>query len=455
MSTPDDGAVAAGHSVDPASWRVLFGELMSLVAGRFARVEPRRTAREVVLGLLSPAERKNCWWLAEQAGHGGPQAMQRLLRTAVWDVDAVRDDVRGFVAARLGDSGGVLIPDETGFLKKGTRSVGVQRQYSGTAGRIENSQVGVFLSYASPLGRALIDRRVYLPRSWTGDQERCAAAGIPASVGFATKPELALDMITGAVAAGTPAAWVASDELYGDNGAFRAGVAALGLGYVLAVSCDHRIPAWPGGKRRLRADQVAAALPAGCWHRVSAGTGSKGPRWYDWAWVCVHQPGHSLLIRRGSDGQLAFYRCWSPAPVPLATLARVAGMRWAVEEGFQAAKSQVGLDHYQVRTWTAWHRHVTLAMLALAFLMACAAAAAPAPPADPWHHARHGGPIALTAAEIRRLFNSLIITPLRASVTTPLRAISHAQHWSHWRRLHQGSARRSHYQHRLTTELGP
>jgi SRSO17 transposase len=333
--------------------------------------------------------------------------------------------------------------------------VGVQRQYSGTAGRVENSQVGVFLSYASPLGRALIDRRVYLPRSWTGDQERCAAAGIPASVGFATKPELALDMITGAVAAGTPAAWVASDELYGDNGAFRAGVAALGLGYVLAVSCDHRIPAWPGGKRRLRADQVAAALPAGCWHRVSAGTGSKGPRWYDWAWVCVHQPGHSLLIRRGSDGQLAFYRCWSPAPVPLATLARVAGMRWAVEEGFQAAKSQVGLDHYQVRTWTAWHRHVTLAMLALAFLMACAAAAAPAPPADPWHHARHGGPIALTAAEIRRLFNSLIITPLRASVTTPLRAISHAQHWSHWRRLHQGSARRSHYQHRLTTELGP
>ena len=333
--------------------------------------------------------------------------------------------------------------------------MGVQRQYSGTAGRIENSQVGVFLSYASPLGRALIDRRVYLPRSWTDDQEQCAAAGIPASVGFATKPELALDMITGAVAAGTPAAWVASDELYGDNGAFRAGVTRLGLGYVLAVSCDHRIPAWPGGKRRLRADHIAAALPRGCWHRISAGTGSKGPRWYDWAWVCVHQPGHSLLIRRGSDGQLAFYRCWSPAPVPLATLARVAGMRWAVEEGFQAAKSQVGLDHYQVRTWTAWHRHVTLAMLALAFLMACAAAAAPAPSADPWHHARHGGPIALTAAEIRRLFNSLIITPLRAQLATPLRAISHAQHWSHWRRHHQGQARRSHYQCRLTTELGP
>ena len=371
---------------------MLLDELMSLVAGRFRRAEPRRTAREFVAGLLSLAERKNCWWLAEQAGHADPQAMQRLLRTAVWDADAVRDDLRAFVAAQLGDPGGVLIPDETGFLKKGICSVGVQRQYSGTVGRIENSQVGVFVSYASPAGRALIDRRVYLPRSWTDDPARCAAAGAPASVGFATKPELALEMITSAVAAGMPASWVAGDEVYGDNTAFRAGMAALGLGYVLAVSCDHRIPAWPGGKRRLRADQVAAALPASCWHRVSAGTGSKGPRWYGWAWACAHQPGHSLLIRRGSDGAPAFYRCWSPARVPLVALARVAGMRWAVSEGFQAAKSQVGLDHYQVRTSTSWHRFVTLAMLALDFLMACAAQAAPVPPADPCHYARHGGP---------------------------------------------------------------
>ena len=455
MWTPDDDAVAAGHRVDAASWRVLFDELMSVVAGRFVRVEPRRTAREFVLGLLSPAERKNCWWLAEQAGHGDPQAMQRLLRTAAWDADAVRDDLRGFVAAQLSHEGGVLICDETGFLKKGTASVGVQRQYSGTAGRIENSQIGVFLSYASPRGRALTDRRVYLPKSWTGDRARCAAAGVPPGTQFATKPGLALDMITDAVAATMPAAWVASDELYGDNGAFRTGAAKLGLGYVLAVSCDHRVPAWPGGNRRLRADRIAAALPRSCWHRISAGTGSKGPRWYDWAWVSAHQPGHSLLIRRGSDGELAFYRCWSPTPVPLATLVRVAGMRWAVEEGFQAAKGQAGLDHYQVRTWTGWHRHVTLAMLALAFLMACAAAAAPAPPAEPWHHARHGGPIALTAAEIRRLFNGLIITPIRAQLITPARAISNIQHWSNWRRHHQGQARRSHYQHRLATELGP
>lgn len=428
---------------------------MSLVAGRFGRAEPRRTAREFVLGLLSPVERKNCWWLAERAGHGDPQAMQRLLRAAVWDADAVRDDLRAFVAARLGDPAGVLICDETGFLKKGTGSVGVQRQYSGTAGRIENSQVGVFLSYAAARGRALIDRRVYLPRSWTDDPARCAAAGIPAGVEFATKPVLALEMITKAVAATVPAAWVASDEAYGDNGAFRAGVAKLGLGYVLAVSCDHQIPVWPGGKRRLRADHIAAAVPAGAWHRISAGAGSKGPRWYDWAWASVHQPGHSLLIRRGSDGTLAFYRCWSPAPVPLSTLVRVAGTRWAVEEGFQAAKGQVGLDHYQVRTWTGWHRFITLAMLALAFLMTCAAAAAPPPPADPWHHAHHGGPIALTGAEIRRLFSGLVTAPLQAQVANPLRAISDLQHWSNWRRLHQGQARRSHYQHRLTTDLGP
>jgi len=315
---------------------------MFLVAGRFGRVEPRRAAREFVLGLLSPSERKNCWWLAENAGHDDPQAMQRLLRTAVWDADAVRDDLRAFVTAQLGRPGGVLICDETGFLKKGLRSVGVQRQYSGTAGRIENSQVGVFLSYASPAGRALIDRRLYLPKSWTGDQPRCMAAGVPADTGFATKPELALEMITEAVAAGTPAAWVTADEAYGDNGAFRAATATLGLGYVLAVSCTHRIPAWPGGKRRLRADRITAALPAGCWQRISAGTGSKGPRWYDWAWVSAHQPGHSLLIRRGSGGELAFYRCWSPAPVTLATLVHVAGTRWAVEMVFpQVAKGPV------------------------------------------------------------------------------------------------------------------
>lgn len=228
-----------------------------------------------------------------------------------------------------------------------------------------------------------------------------------------------------------------------------------GLGYVVAVSCDHRIPAFPGGKRKLRADRIAAVVPAGAWHRVSAGTGAKGPRWYDWAWVSAHQPGHSLLIRHGSDGTLAFYRCWSPAPVPLATLVGAAGTRWAIEEQFQAAKSQVGLDHYQCRSWAGWHRFVTLAMLALAFLMTVAAAAAPAQPAGPWHHTRHRGPITLTAAEIRRLFNGLVTAPLRARLATPARLVSHIEHCASWRRLHQGQARRSHYQRRLTAGLGP
>jgi SRSO17 transposase len=220
--------VAAGQSVDPAGWQALFDELMSRIAGRFARVEPRRAARDLVLGLLSAVERKNCWWLAQHAGHRGPQVMQRLLRTARWDADAVRDDVRAFVTGHLGHPDGVLIADETGFLKKGMYSVGVQRQYSGTAGRVENCQVGVFLSYASARGRALVDRRVYLPRSWTDEPVRCAAAGIPDQVAFATKPELALAMVADAVAAGVPARWVAADELYGDNTAFREGVARLG-----------------------------------------------------------------------------------------------------------------------------------------------------------------------------------------------------------------------------------
>jgi SRSO17 transposase len=435
----------------------LFDDVLSRIAGRFARVEPRRAARDLLLGLLSPVEHKNCWWLAEQAGHRGPHTMQRLLRTARWDADAVRDDVREFVSGQLGHRDGVLIPDETGFLKKGDLSIGVQRQYSGTAGRVENCQVAVFLSYASPRGRALIDRRIYLPRSWTDQPQRCVGAGIPEHIRFATKPELALEMIADAVAAGMDARWVASDELYGDNGAFRDGVRRLGLGYVLAVSRAHLVPV-DGGKVRVRADRLATELPAASWHRYSAGTGSKGPRWYDWAWIDMAtpaQPGHSLLIRRSSDGELAFYRCWAPAPVPLVTLVRIAGIRWAVEEGFQTGKGQVGLDHYQVRTWTGWHRFITLAMLALAFLMVAAATAAPPHQPDPYHHAHHGGPIALTAAEIRRLFNALIITPLRALARSPSRTITHAQRWSDWRRHHQGRARRCHYQRRLTTELGP
>jgi SRSO17 transposase len=317
VETTKDRAVAAGHSVDPAGWQAVFDDVMDRVAGRFARVEPRRTARVFVSGLLSDVKSKTCWGLAEQAGYARPDAMQRLLRTARWDADAVRDDVRGFVVARLAHPDAVLVVDETGDLKKGTHSVGVQRQYTGTAGRIENAQVGVFLAYASPRGRALADRRLYLPASWTDDPDRCTAAGVPSGTVFATKPRLAGDMIEDALDGGVAAGWVAGDEVYGNDPVLRARLQARGLGYVLAVSCDHRVPI-DGGKVRVRADQLTDGLPASAWQPMSAGAGSKGPRFYDWAWLDLTtaggQPGHSMLIRRNpTTGELAFYRCWTPA----------------------------------------------------------------------------------------------------------------------------------------------
>jgi SRSO17 transposase len=370
--------------------------------------------------------------------------MQRLLRQAVWDADRVRDDVRDLVVETLGRPDGVLIPDETGFLKKVAGSVGVQRQYTGTAGRIENSQVAVFLAYASAAGRALVDRRLYLPAAWVQDRDRCAAAGVLQSVTFATKPRLALDMVRDAVAAGVPARWVTADEVYGNDSTFRAAVAALGLGYVLAVACDHRV-ILSQGAIRTRVDHLAATLPTAAWQRYSAGVGSKGPRWYAWAWIDISDSGgrgQTLLIRRNTTtGELAFYRCWTPTPVSLPVLVRVAGIRWCVEESFQAAKGQVGLDHYQVRGWKPWHRFITLAMLALAVLVLLAGAA-PADP-DPYGYARQHDPIALTTSEIRRLLNILI--------TRPVHGLAHLLHWSNWRRYHQAAARRAHYRRRLST----
>jgi SRSO17 transposase len=435
--------VAAGHSVDEAEWWSLFDQVTARIAGRFARVEPRRTARSFLLGLLSGVERKNCWSLAEQAGLSDPQPMQRLLREAAWDADAVRDDVRDLVVEHLGADGAVLVVDETGFLKKGRRSVAVQRQYTGTAGRIENAQVAVFLAYACPTGRALLDRRVYLPASWCQDPERRRMAGVPEQVGFATKPRLALQMIEQAHAAAVPAAFVAGDEVYGNDPAFRTGIEALGLGYVLAVACGHRVTVH--GRIRRRLDQIAADLPRSAWQRYSAGVGSKGPRYYDWAWIDAETDagvGHSVLIRCNiTTGELAFYRCYSPKPTTLAALVKVAGTRWMVEECFQSAKGQVGLDHYQVRGWTPWHRHITLAMLALAFL--AIAAARHNPPHHPTaHEIAHGqAPLRLTVPEIRRLFTSLAST-MGSPRDQTLR-------WSAWRIRHQARAQATHYRRRL------
>ncbi len=307
----------------------------------------------------------------------------------------------------------------------------------------------MFLACAGRRGHTLIDRRVYLPESWTSDRERCRQAGVPDEVEFVTRSQLADDMITAAVHAQVPARWVAADEAYGNNTALRARLREQGLGYVLAVSRDHLVPL-EGGKTRQRADRIAADLPATAWSRRSAGAGSKGPRFYDWAWlhdVCTdNDPDdgghHSLLIRRNTTtGELAFYRCWPPRPATLAQLVRVAGIRWTVEESFQAAKSQVGLDQHQVRRWQSWHRFTTLALAALAILAICTAQVGPT--------GDHGQPdmIRLTINEIRRLMNALLIQPIRD--------LAHRLRWSQWRRRHQARARRAHYARRLNLELQP
>ncbi len=429
--------MAAGHSVDPAGWLGLFDELMTRIGPRFHRVEPRRRSRAFVLGLLAALPRKNCWTLAEHAGDATPDGMQHLLARARWDADGVRDDLRSFVAEHLGDPDAVLVADETGDLKKGTATAGVQRQYTGTAGRIENAQVAVYLGYASAAGHALIDRELYLPRSWTGDPARCQAAGIPEDVGFATKPQLARRMIERAITAGMPFGWFTADEAYGDNGKLRTWLEDSQVRYVLAVACAHRVPA--GAGRVIRADELAARLPRRAWQQLSAGPGAKGCRYYDWAWAAISAPGPGcrwLLIRRHPrTGELAFYRCYAPQPVSLATLVKVAGLRWTIEENFQAGKGLTGLDEHQVRTWTSWHRWVTLAMLASAFLTVAAEAGRARNPHPDGH-------IPLTRNEIASLFASLVIKPAHDAW--------HRLRWSSWRRRHQHRAQACHYRRQAT-----
>ena len=355
-----------------ASWREGLDTLHARIACRFRRSEARARAKRYLAGLLDRVERKNGWQLAEHLGEAGPQGVQRLLNAADWDVEAVRDDLRAYVTEHLGEAAGVLIVDETGFLKKGTKSVGVQRQYSGTAGRIENCQIGVFLGYASATGRAFLDRELYLPQEWARDSARRQEAGVPQDVAFATKPQLAQRMLARAFAAGVPASWVTGDEIYGNDGAFRRWLVEGSHPYVLAVSCSHAV--WLSGTQE-RADRLIAALPHEAWASVSAGAGSQGERLYDWA--CLRLPdesapetAHWLLARRSlSDPrEVAYYRVFAPTHTSVAAMVRGAGMRWAIEASFEDAKGAVGLDQYEVRKWTAWYRHVTLALLAHAYL---------------------------------------------------------------------------------------
>jgi SRSO17 transposase len=433
-----DRAVAVDASVDVEMWREQFETGFARIAGRFGRAEPRLRARAFLLGLLSDVDSRSCWQLAEQAGDRSPHAMQRLLGDAVWDADSVRDDLRAYVADELGEPDGVLILDDTGDLKKGVHSVGVQRQYTGTAGRIENAQVAVFLAYATSRGRTLIDRDVYLPKVWTDDRDRCDTAGVPDDVGFATKVTLGRRMLARALDGGLPAAWATADEFYGGDRGLRRDLQGRTVGYVLAVARSHRVDLPIG---RMRADQAAARLHRRCWNRLSAGKGAKGERNYEWAWLRITPSAdevvghHWLLVRRSiSDGELAYYRCWSPGPTPLATLVRVAGTRWCVEECFQAAKGEVGLDQHQVRRWRSWYRYTTLVMLAHAILAVIAAHERDREPRDALDL------IPLSVNEIRHLFAKLI--------TNTVRTISYRLHWSTWRRRHQTRARTSHYARR-------
>ena len=440
MKTTEYAAAAAVHSVDPDRWRAEFSAVLDRIESRFARYESLRHAGELMAGMVSGLDRKNCWTIAEHRGAVTPDGLQHLLARASWDAEEVRDDLRDYVVDAFGDRSAILVVDETGDVKKGTATVGVQRQYSGTAGRIENSQVAVYLTYAAPRGHALIDRALYLPKSWTEDPQRCVEAGIPTEKrGFANKPALAVELIERAVAAKVPAAWVAGDEVYGADPQLRAAVRGHRLGYVLAIAANRRVPTHAGP---IRVDALPALIPAHAWQRHSAGAGAHGPRLYSWAWFRLLAEEHSdtgvhhLLIRRNDrTGELAYLRCYSPRQVPLRTLVAVAGQRWRIEESFQAAKGLVGLDQHQVRRWRSWHRWTTLAMLAHAFLAVATATERDTTPAP-------GGLIALTVNEFRRLFDALLLTTTH-TVATLLA-------WSRWRRRHQYRARLSHYRRRQT-----
>jgi SRSO17 transposase len=411
-----------------SSWREKFNRMAERIAGYFSRSEPQERAQQYMLGLLSKAERKNSWQVAEIMHEDGPQRMQRLLNAADWDVEAVRDELGQYVAEELGEADGILIIDETGFLKKGDKSAGVARQYSGTAGRIENQQIGVFLAYTSSRGCAFIDRELYIPEEWFQDAARCLEAGIPQGISFETKPHMAQRMVARAIAAHIPARWVVADTVYGTD-ELRIWLEMQGYSYVLAV--PYTYSSWTRG-RQVSAETLIAAQPNEAWTRLSAGEGSQGPRYYDWTWLqlpylsnvgCAHW----LIARRtiSLPYEVAYYHAYAPSTTPLSKLARIAGSRWPIEVGFEQAKGEVGLDQYQVRQWTAWYRHITLALLAHAFL-AILQASAPPPPLKE---------IPLTLPEVRRLIQALACSDKERQ---------HRLRWSRWRRVHQAVAKRCH-----------
>ncbi len=372
MEKPNAPEVHELDLLDVQVWSVYWGDIERRIGSLFARSEARSRAMSYLAGLLSPAERKNSWQLAEITGDSTPYAFQHLLGRADWDPDALRDLLRSYVIDYLAEPDAVGVLDETGFLKKGTHSAGVARQYSGTAGRIENCQIGVFLTYATARGHTLLDRDLYLPAEWSNDRPRCEAAGIPQTRSFATKPALAVQILERTRTAGVSLAWVTGDCIYGDSRTLRGWLEQHKQAHVLAVSGKEWV--WRA-QRQQSVKALLAELPSAGWERLSAGSGSKGPRYYDWLRLALNtprQPGWMrwLVVRRScSDpSEVTAYVAFAPAHKTLADQVRVAGMRWTVEESIQTSKGEVGLDQYEVRSWTGWYRHITLAMWAQAFL---------------------------------------------------------------------------------------
>jgi SRSO17 transposase len=446
-------------------WSHELARLHACIAPHFARPEPRRRVLAYLQGLLSETPRKNSWQLAEHAGERTPCGMQRLLSSAVWNVDRVRDALRAYVLEELGTQQAILAIDETSFPKAGRKSAGVGTQYCGTTGHVQNCQVGVFLSYITERGHSLIDRELYLPLEWTEDGERRQEAGIPATVRFQTKPELARAMLQRLCEAQVPIDWVVGDSVYGDHLDLRLWLQAHGYAYVLEVHCDQEVGiVAPDGRRRLVqvADVPTLLLSESSWHRLSMSEGTKGPRLFDWACVPIlhrwQQDGqHWLLLRRSlSDVQdLRYYLVFAPVGTTLEQMVQASGGRWRIEEDFENGKD-LGLDHYEMRSWVGWYRHVTLVMLALAFLTGiCARLQAPsltgatgAPPACEEHELAASVPslLGLTVPEVRHLLAHLI-WPALTTVSLVLA-------WSSWRRCHRSIASYYHRQRRQLRQSG-
>jgi len=437
--------------VEVWKWGQELERLHARIAPRFARPEPRRRSLAYLKGIVSSVERKNGWHLAEHAGESRPDGMQRLLNSAAWDADLVRDDLRAYILEHLGDPHAVLVIDESSFRKRGKKSAGVARQHCGTTGHLENCQVGVFLAYTSSKGHTLLDRELYLPMRWIKDQKRCQEAGIPDTVRFQTKCEQARCMIERLWEAKIPFAWVVADTVYGGNADLRTWLEAHGYSFVLAVACDEpvEIQTPEGLKRMTVAEAETLSVHEQDWQRLSMSQGTKGPRLFDWAVIpmlqrCENDDRHFLLVRRCVDdpSEKAYYFVFAPLGTTLVEMVQAIGQRWKIEECFEIGKA-IGLEDYEVRGFTAWYRHITLVMLVQACLAGICAAArsSPSEPTTGEGTSPTCPLLPLTIPEVRHVLASLL-WPLPRSQTLLLS-------WSWWRRCHQSRASYFHTKRRL------